>query len=686
MYLQDFNLKSFSVKAFVPLVIILITLFTYDDVRQHEYLNIDDHDYVLENSHVQQGVTLDAVRWAFGFTGVAYWHPLTWISHMVDCRLFGLSSGAHHMVNLALHILNAIFLFLIILRMTGARYKSAIIALLFAVHPLNVESVAWVTERKTVLSALFFMTALYAYIHYAEKKKLWTYLLVLFLFALGLMSKPSIVTFPFLLLILDFWPLGRFESDRDYEFTHTAGAISSKRSVAWLLSFRKSGAIFHFLEKIPFVILSLLSMYLTMISQLKFGVVVTHDLVPLDLRIYNLFVSTMKYLGLLAWPVELSIFYPFPKSIPALYFFVALSSVVLITILALVWRKSRPWFVAGWFWFLISVAPASGLIQGGLWPEMASRFMYLPMIGLFLMLVWEGDARIGGRYARALKVILCCAILIYFISLTKIQNLYFSNSYALFSRSVMVTGGNVIAYNGIGAALISLNRLDEAMAYFEKALAINPKYEKVLNNYGVCLSRKGDYLAAGSYYSQAIAANPGWPFAYLNLAVNQHQRGFPDEAINLVEKALALDPGNGNALNTLGALLMEQGKMEEAIRHFRSAVENKPNLLQARLNLSQAYEKAGHYDEALTQYEALIKIKPADKGITYYRMAGVKSQQERFDDCKNYLESSVKQGFDVFGHLKTDERFKDFRETAIYFQFLKKIEKENHQDNSHKQE
>lgn len=678
MHLQDFNLKSFSTKVFILLAIILITLFTYGDVRNHEFLNFDDVDYVLENSHVQQGMTLDAVRWAFGFSGVAYWHPLTWISHMLDCKLFGVASGAHHLVNLALHILNAIFLFLILFKMTGTLYKSALVAVLFAVHPLNVESVAWIAERKTVLSALFFMTALYTYIHYTEKKKIWIYLLVLFLFTIGLMSKPSIVFFPVLLLVIDYWPLKRFGRVSADNSIDGKGATPFQRFLARFHSFRKSVATALFLEKAPLIVLSLVSTYLTMISQSKFSVVVHYDLVSFDLRIYNLFVSIMKYLWFMIWPVELSIFYPFPKSIPALYFLMALSSVLLITILAFLLRKSRPWFSVGWLWFLVALAPASGLIQAGLWPEMANRFMYLPMIGLFLMLVWEGDARIKGQYSQVLKVILCCAMLFYFVSLTKIQNLYFSNSYSLFTRSIAVTGGNVIAYNCIGAALISLNRVDEAMAYLEKALAINPKYEKALNNYGVCLSRKGDYRMAAAYYSRTIAADPGWPAAYLNLALVQHKRGFVDEAIMLAEKTLTLDPGNGNAHTTLGVFLMGQGKKEEAIRHYRAAVENKPNLLQARMNLAQAYEKVGRYNEALTQYEALIRIKPFDKGVTYYCMAGVKSQQERFDECKSYLESSLKQGFDVIGYLKKDGRFEAFRKTAIYVEFLKNNEKKNH--------
>jgi tetratricopeptide (TPR) repeat protein len=348
----------------------------------------------------------------------------------------------------------------------------------------------------------------------------------------------------------------------------------------------------------------------------------------------------------------------------------ALSCVALITALTFIWRKNRPWLVAGWFWFLIALAPAGGLIQAGLWPEMANRFMYLPMIGLFLMLVWECDTRIRGGYSKTVKILLCCALLVYFISLTRAQNLYFSNSYALFTRAVKVTNDNFIAYNSLGAALLSLNRVDEAMTYIGKAITINPKYDIALNNYGGCLMMKGDYINAGLYYSRAIAINPKYTDAYSNFGWNQYQRGHPDEAIKLLQKSLELDPDNGNGYCILGNILAGQGKTEEAIRHFRSAVEKMPNLLQARWNLSQAYEKIGRYDEALAQYEAFIQIKPADKGVTYYRMAGVKSQQKRFAECKNYLESSLKHGFDVFETVKRDERFESFRGTAFYTQLL----------------
>lgn len=670
MHLKEFKLKPLFLKVVIPCAIILIILFTYSDVRHHQFLNFDDDMYVTENRHVQNGLTIEAIRWAFGFVGFSCWQPMTWISHMLDYRLFGLAPGAHHMVNVAIHILNALFLFLIIFRITGAQYKAAVVALLFAVHPLNVESVAWVAERKNVLSTMFFMIAIYAYVHYAAKKKIWMYCIVLCAYTLGLMSKPSIITFPFLLLILDYWPLKRFGRGEACNSFNDEGTTPVRRFFLSLLAFRKSEAAFLIFEKVPFIILSLISFYLSMISMSKFHGVINHDLVPVDLRIYNLFVSVMKYLGNMAWPLELSIYYPFPKSIPTWHFLLALSFVLFISVITAMWRKSRPWLVAGWSWFLITLTPASGLIQAGLWPEMANRYMYIPMIGLFLMLVWECDARVRGGYSKVLKVILCCALLVYFISLTKFQSLYFSNDYALFARAIEVTKDNFVAYNNIGDALARLNRTDEAMIYLGKAIALNPKYDAALNNYGGCLAKKGDYINAGSYFSRAIAINPKYALAYANLGRTQAQSGYPDEAIKLLEKALELKPDDGNAHNTLGAILTGQGKTEEAIRHFQIALEKKPNYVEPRMNLSLAYEKAGLYDRAIAEYEALSKMAQVDKGITNYRIAGIFAHQNKFEECKNYLEISLKHGFNVFKHLKSDERFKTFRETVIYTQFL----------------
>jgi Tfp pilus assembly protein PilF len=669
MIFRHLDIKALLRKAAIPCAMILLILFAYGDVRHHQFLNFDDDEYITENAHVQNGLNLKEIRWAFGFTGIGYWHPLSWMSHMLDCRLFGVAPAAHHIVNAAIHLLNTLLLYLILFRITGARWKAALVALLFAVHPVNVESVAWVTERKTVLSTFFLMGALYSYVRYAEKRAARYYLTSLLLFGLGLLCKPSILILPCLLLVLDYWPMRRFEKRGSKDAVDPAGTSPSESSPSGASAFRKSGAAFLFLEKIPFLLLSLISALLSVLSLSEFDMVIRQDLVPVDLRIYNLFVSILKYLRNAAWPVELSVFYPFPKSIPSAHFLLALTCVALITVLTFLWRKGRPWLAAGWLWFLVGLAPASGLIQAGLWPEMANRFMYIPMIGLFWMLVWECDARIQGRHSGILKVLLCCAMLIYLVSLTRVQNLYFSNSYALFTRAAQVTDNNFVAYSNIGGALLSLNRVDEAMKSFSTALAINPKYDMALNNYGVCLSKKGDYAEADSYYGRAIAINPGYAIAYVNLAWNQNSRGYPDEAKKLLEKALKIDPDSRAAHSLFGAILAGEGRTEEAIGHFRMVAEKNPNLVEARTNLAGICEKAGLFDEAIAEYEALEKMTAVDKGAIYYRMAGVLALQNRFDECKRYLDLSRQHGFSVSEHLRADERFRAFRETTMYAPF-----------------
>jgi hypothetical protein len=560
MRLREFNAKSFLFKAAIPCAMILIVFFTYGDVRRHRFLDFDDTLYITENSHVRNGLTIGGIRWAFGFVGENYWHPVTWISHMLDCQLFGLAPGAHLMVNVAIHALNALLLFLIIFRITGMRYRAAIVALLFAVHPLNVESVAWAAERKNVLSALFFMVSLFAYVHYAEKRKIGMYCLVLCAYALGLMSKPGIVTLPFLLLLLDYWPLKRF--DRGDPCRPAAAPWTSPlgRFRARLLNFRMPQAVFLLVEKVPLIILSLASYVLSMISMSNLGMIRDHVQIPMGLRIANLFVSVVKYLWNMAWPLELSIYYPFPQAIPTAHFLSALTFVLLVSVMVALWRKNRPWLFTGWFWFLIALAPAGGLIQMGLWSEMANRHMYIPMIGLFLMLVWECDERIRGAYSKTLKAILCCALLVYCISLTKVQSTYFSNSYAVFTRSLEVTGENFIAYTGIGSALLSLHRVDEAMIYFEKAIALNPKALMALTSYGTCLAAKGDYINAGLYFSRAIDVNPKFAAPYANLGLVRYRMGYPEEAKKLLAKALELDPDHEDGRRILGSILGGDGK------------------------------------------------------------------------------------------------------------------------------
>ena len=440
-------------------------------------------------------------------------------------------------------------------------------------------------------------------------------------------------------------------------FTHPV-----KTLVSFIKSFNGSIVI----EKIPFFILSLLSYFLSMISLSQFHIVIPYSLIPLDLRIYNLFVSISRYLWNMVWPVELSIFLPFPKTIPFGHFLLSLLLVLFVTALSILLRKKRPWFIAGWLWFLIALSPASGLIQAGLWPAMANRFMYIPMIGLFILLVWECDARLKGRYSELLKVLLCVATMVYLVFLTRVQNIYYSNSYALFTRASEITADNFVACNNIGDALMSLNRTEEAGSYFAKAMALNPTYDDAIYNYALYLAKKGDPLTASAHFARVIQINPHYSAAYINLAILHYQRGDIGEAEKLLLKALELDPDDGNAHNNLGLIRAHQGKTDEAIRYYLLAVKNKPALIQARINLAEAYEKAGDYTQAIVAYERLSRMMPENRASLSYRIAGLYARQGRFGECKSALEIALQQGLDVFIYLESDEKFKDFMKTTQY--------------------
>ena len=297
---------------------------------------------------------------------------------------------------------------------------------------------------------------------------------------------------------------------------------------------------------------------------------------------------------------------------------------------------------------------------------MANRFMYIPMIGLFILLVWECDARIRGRYSGLLKALLCVAAMVYLVSLTRVQNIYYSNSYALFTRAGEITEDNFVACNNIGDALMSLNRTEEAGSYFAKAMALNPKYDDAIYNYALYLAKKGEPLNAADHFSRVIKVNPHYIGAYVNLALLQYQRGDIGEAEKLLLKALELDPDDGYAHNNLGIIRADQGKSEEAIHHYLLAAKNKPALIQARINLAEAYEKDGHLPQAIVAYEALSRMMPDNRANLFYRIAGLYALQGLFGECKSALEIALQQGLDVFIHLESDDKFKDFRKSTHY--------------------
>ena len=662
-------LKKNRISPYIYNIIILsaiigLAILAYWGIHNHQFLNFDDDMYVLTNYHIYTGITFENIKWAFSFDSESYWHPMTWLSLMLDIQIFGLKAGPMLVGNLIFHIFNAILLFLILLKITGSRLKAAIVALLFAIHPSNVESVAWLVERKAVLSAFFFMMSVYLFMFYVKSKNIWIYVLTAFVYVMGIMAKPIIIIFPLVLLILDYWPLNRFNA-RDLDIIKMDIRIGQK--VGLLLTSNSARLIY---EKIPFCLISCISVALSMFAVHQHKIAINYQQVPLYLRIKNYFVSIVQYLYNAIWPVEMSIFHPFPENISLLYFLPALILFIVLTIFAVLLRRKSPWILFGWLWFLITLLPAGGFIQAGLWPAFAHRFMYLPLIGLFIIVVWEADVRLHGKYSTFLKIVLCFFVMVYFVMITRLQNTYFSNSYSLFYRALQVDKDNPIALNNIGVALSNLGKEDEAITYFKQGMELYPKKAGYYLNYAICMVAKGNDQQAIQYLMKSIELDQRMHAAFLNLGLIQSRRGFHDEAIALVKKATEIKPGNLSILNNLGNVLVKKGNYAEAIDHFRYIVKRDPLNVEYRMNLALAYQNSGALDDAMKEYLYLDRRLKKNKGYIYYSMAGIYSMQNKFKECKNYLELAHKNGFDVGKIIGKDNRFIKFRETQIFDEFI----------------
>ena len=441
--------------GWIAIALAVITLAAFWRITQNGFINFDDQDYVTENPMVQSGLNAKSFVWAFTTDFAGNWHPLTWLSHELDVQLFGNEAGWHHLTSLLLHTANTLLLFLVLEKMTRALWRSAFVAALFAIHPLHVESVAWVAERKDVLSTFFFLLAIWAYARFAqiqnEKLKIKNYLLALLFFAFGLMSKPMLVTTPFVLLLLDYWPLRRFE-------LKTPLRNQEARKLSWIPGF--------LIEKIPFFILALASSIVTVVVQHRGGAIADVTALPMGVRAGNALVACVSYVRKMFLPVDLAAFYPFPKVFPVSL--VAFSALALcgITILA-VWRWRRsPYLAVGWFWFLGMLVPVVGLVQVGM-QSMADRYTYIPLIGLFIALTWGAWEIFGGRIQyKFIWATVACGILAACFRLTMKQAGYWRDSETLFAHALQVTRNNPVAEYSYGAALVPQNRVDEAFPHF----------------------------------------------------------------------------------------------------------------------------------------------------------------------------------------------------------------------------
>lgn len=521
----------------ICLFIVVIILFIYGRVVTYDYINFDDNFYVTANKNVQSGITLKNVRWAFSFNELGYWQPLSLISHMIDCRLFGLNPGKHHLINLIFHILNSIFLFIILKQATGAMWRSAMVALLFAIHPINVESVAWIAERKNVLSTFFWMLTMYAYILYVQKQDLHRYLAVTLSFILGLLSKPMLVTIPFILLLFDYWPLGRIKPGLE-----------------------KGILLKIILEKVPLLILSVVSVIISSLSIRYDRFLVSQKSVHFLLRIENAFVSYLKYIAKMVWPQNLAVYYPFPLNVSLWHSIVSALLILIVSALALLIAKKKGYVFTGWFWYAGTLVPVSGIIQGGLWPAMADRWAYVPSIGFLILLVWG----LHELFVERIKInklfiyLACAAYLSFLIPAAYVQAGYWKNSYTLYKHALKVTGGNDLVHNNMGSYLLreggyllKHGRLKEAKNLFLEALEINPHYEEALSNLGIICYSEGKYNEAINYYQKALKVNPDFYDAHNNLGVAMILAGKTDDAIFHFKKAISIKPQNKGASDNL---------------------------------------------------------------------------------------------------------------------------------------
>jgi Tfp pilus assembly protein PilF len=553
--------------------LLLVTAALYGGILGHGFLNYDDLIYVTENVHVTSGLSPDNLAWALGSGYAANWHPVTWLSHMLDVTLFGLDPRGHHLVSLVLHALNACLLFLVLSRMTGALWRSALVAALFALHPMHVESVAWVAERKDLLSAFFGLLALASYHWYAQKPGALRYGALIACFALGLMSKPMLVTLPFLLLVLDIWPLNRWEGSPARE---CATPPLERLSLGRL-----------FLEKLPLVALSAASSVVTVIVQQKGAAVHSLELTPLSFRIANALVAYLRYLGKTLWPGDLSILYPLPKEIPL--WLSAGSGLVLAALSCALFlgARRRPYLLAGWLWFLGTLVPVIGLVQVGR-QSMADRYNYLPSVGLFLMAVWgvgELAAR-RPRWQRPLAAAAICALAGYGATAWSYQQKW-SDSVTLFSHAIAVTGENPYMHYLLGNAYLVEERYPEALAEYDLARRQEPQLADAWVNAGIIQAKTGNPEQAARDFARALALKPDSPALHYNLAVSLHKQGNYQEAVNHYRALLQLDPSNVRGQANLGSALLSLKRYDEAARHFDEALRLDPGLEEARSGLAE---------------------------------------------------------------------------------------------------
>ncbi len=617
------SVKKYFV-IFTYFVLILGTLLVFWQVSNFDFVNYDDSDYVYENPHVLNGLTWDGVIWAFTTNCSFNWHPLTWLSLMLDCQLFGANPGLMHLVNLLLHLANTLLLFAVLRKMTDALWPSAFVAAAFAIHPMHVESVAWIAERKDVLSTLFLLLTLAAYVSYVRRPGLVRYVLTVLLFALGLLVKPMLVTLPVLLLLLDYWPLLRFATKgRPLErFTapKTIKTLGGKSDKSVPIPDRRRILYRIIAEKVPFFALSAVSSVITFLVQLGSSAVVDINSLPLKYRFANAFLSYARYTGKLFWPQNLAVFYPFDTdSFASWQVVMCVLLLIVISIFVIRFGRNRKYLPVGWFWFVGTLVPVIGLVQVGL-QGLADRYTYIPYIGLFIMIAW-GLPELLSKWPQR-KIALGLSMVISLTTLgicTHRQVSFWNNSFTLFSHAVEVTQNNYIAHNNLGVAYDKLGRYRDAVEAYKQTIKIKPDYARAHNNLGVTYYKLGRYQDAVESYRQATRIKPDYAEAHDNLGKAYGSLGRYSDAIEAFKQAIRIKPDYADAHINLGVAYYKLGRYQEGIESCKQVITIKPDFVLAHYNLGVTYLATGDKGSALEEYK-ILKTLDAEKANELFKL------------------------------------------------------------------
>jgi len=562
-------------------------ILVYWPATRCSFVNFDDDLYVTANAQVQGGLTIENVKWAFINPVASNWHPLTTLSHMADFQFFGLTPREPHLVNVLLHALDTMLVFVLFLQMTGARWRSACVAALFAVHPLHVESVAWISERKDVLSCFFGLLSLIFYARSARtqprRDRLLGYAISLLFLALGMMCKPMLVTWPCVMLLLDYWPLGRVQPGQ------------------WKALL---------IEKIPFFALAVAMCVVTMLVQHHAGAAATGEQLPFGMRFENAPISCCRYLGMFFWPTNLAVFYPLPASWPIAWVLGALVLLVAISWFVFWPGRSRPFLLVGWLWFLGTLVPVIGLVQVGD-QALADRYMYIPSLGLSVLVVWGAyELTRGWREQGTVWLVAGATAVIFCISLTRQQIGYWQDSEALFRHALAVTTGNYIADNNLAALLEDRGEFDEAIAHLQEAVRLKPYDVPAIYNLGNAYYATRQFDRAIAEFQDALHYDPDHSGAHLNLANAYNNENQPDAAIAQYHEAIRLDPGNAFGHNNLAETLAHRGQNDAAIVEYQEAIRVKPDYAEAYNNLGYLLQGIGRINDAIVQYQLALRVRP----------------------------------------------------------------------------